>query len=137
MSLQQSTTFGPFVGEFVVFSHIAFRASNHDIFLSVRSATRKWYDVIPVVFLAFSRFGIEAFFAPRRKAVFPVLLSIEIIKGRGETVSANRAMSKVFHSMFTSHYLPDVMSASDGKNRYSGATLADGFIIPQVTLWHH
>lgn len=35
------------------------------------------------------------------------------------------------HSVFTSHYLPDVMSASGGKNRFSGATLADLLIIPQ------
>jgi hypothetical protein len=36
----------------------------------------------------------------------------------------------VEHSTFTSCCLPDVMSASGGKNHRSGATLADFFIIP-------
>lgn len=37
----------------------------------------------------------------------------------------------VDHSTFTSCCLPDVVSASGGKNHRSGATLADAYIIPR------
>ena len=50
------------------------------------------------------------------------------LSATGALVMGNRLID---HSAFTSHCLPDVLSASDGKNRCSGATLADTFIIPR------
>lgn len=65
----------------------------------------------------------------------PVSFALKELNGSRVFIAAfSTAAHRSIHSTFTSCCLPDVLSASGGKNRCSGATLADTLIIPQGAL---
>lgn len=72
MALQQPTTFGPFMGQFVVFGRVAMRAGDDKIFGPIRTAATQRDDMIYMVSI------IEFFAAPIAFAFLSLVLGFNV-----------------------------------------------------------